>query len=359
MVVFQCWVGFTPARILLIGLADIVFGMVLVQRVSRGPRVLRRREKKLQDLRVKPVIRSRYLRAVQCFIKYVGGSFPDVRLWDELGAESLQWLWNEGYGSCEVAYFICASSFVLLQLKPSSSLCWSLYNSWRKHETPVHACVVSENVVCSFVVTAIMYGEAFLRIASLIMYFGLFRIAETLRVRWSDILIQKVSGCVVLGVTKGSRGGTFEIAVIRSLWLLKFLRRLKPHFASSALVCSLSAAKFGRSVHAYASDLGLSGKWSPYSIRRGSACVLFRSSQSYQTCAELGRWRFVKSVRVYVDLALEHLVGIIVAQQTHVLVDARAATVRHVVEHFVVGFIKNEMIHGFACWSIAVFSVLL
>jgi site-specific recombinase XerC len=77
------------------------------------------------------------------------------------------------------------------------------------------------------------------------------------------------------------------------------------------LLMRTSVAEFRRRFKLLIAGLGLSELHSqPYSIRRGAATSLFRASNTLDAVALRGRWRNVRTARIYINTALQDMADI-------------------------------------------------
>ena len=112
-----------------------------------------------------------------------------------------------------------------------------------------------------------------------------------------------------LGLTKmGKRKGVVEYVTLDDINVVGLIALCCQNKLPADKLYQSSNACFRQGFNACLLRLGLSGKlYKPYSMRRGGATHLFRTSGSYSIVEAKGRWSSAKTAKSYVDEAKAEL----------------------------------------------------
>ena len=88
--------------------------------------------------------------------------------------------------------------------------------------------------------------------------------------------------------------------------LVKYLRKLQ----NGDRLIHLSPARFRKLWPLALQACGIDKKYKPYSLRRGGATALFAHSGQYDKVMERGRWQTLKSMKMYINTAMQELASI-------------------------------------------------
>eukprot|EP00971_Amphidinium_carterae_P347077 6488902-Amphidinium_carterae.4 len=217
----------------------------------------------------------------------------------------LEFFWTEGHGKAKAANVLCAMQFRFVYLKNHLQWPWRLYSAWQRLELPLRAVPLSVELLQAFCGHLLFAGVPRLALMLAVGFHCLLRPNELSHARVRDIRFysRQQLAEVTLHHTKGAPHGSQSVMVDDPqtlFWLRSVLRHLRP------------------------TDLH-SWHIRPHSIRRGGATYHYSVAQNLDLLTTRGRWKQVKTARVYLDQAAADLpTDLFTPQQVALVARARA-----------------------------------
>ena len=189
---------------------------------------------------------------------------------------------------------------------------WNLIGAWQRNELPERAPPLP--VVCLLACAEVAFRQADPTLASLLLLGAhcLLRTGELVQISAGMVKFARAFGTAVisLGAMKsGKRAGVIESVQVKLPWLVKLLAAALKANALATLggPSWLFRQKFEKVV--VSEGLGAFG-FRPYSLRRGGATELRRTTANLDAVVMAGRWRHATTARIYVSDGLAVLAEI-------------------------------------------------
>jgi len=145
-------------------------------------------------------------------------------------------------------------------------------------------------------------------VALLVAWSAMLRVAELLTLTPMQLSQKTAEGWVVLTLTDtktSSRNGRSEQAAVTDSLIAKLLLAASAGRRPTDRIFPFSYHEFLSKLHQLTSALSMNHlNFSTHSLRRGGATDAFKATGSFDTVAELGRWRSIRACRQYVKTAL-------------------------------------------------------
>ena len=220
-------------------------------------------------------------------------------------------LWQEGESKQDLANVLSALEFEEGSLRYHLRCAWRLYGAWKKSELQ-QQCTPMLAKWCRAVAGAALARswpeEAFL---FLLAFDCLLRSVEAATLCPINLEINDAAtmGTVCLSASKGqTRSGIKEMITISDPALVRWAKALKDLKRPGDLLMTGGSKALRRKFKICVEDVGLQDRnLQLYSLRRGGATEVFRSSGSFHEVANRGRWKNLRTARIYVDSALQDI----------------------------------------------------
>ena len=143
----------------------------------------------------------------------------------------------------------------------------------------------------------------------LLAHHCLLRTSELCKLTFENVLVDRNSGVLRLLETKsGQRLGCDEGVVITDSKILGLLRWIQSKAGNNERVMGLEVGAFRRLFSIALDEMGLTNVgFKPYSLRRGGATSLFRSTRNLPYVVVRGRWASARTARIYILEAVASL----------------------------------------------------
>ena len=281
--------------------------------------------KLLADQGIRPQTRARYLTGLLTVLPLLESDPSNI---DDVLAEYIQEAYSEGATLGSVGDMLCGVQHYLPWLKGKLQSPWKLFQIWKRTETVQQATPFPHSVLHALVFRAVEMGS--LRLAALMAagFFGLLRTGELLSLRTSNVMLDSKTLCINLGLTKtGFRQGVEEIVLIRNprcllLWktLLDILGR------QDTVIWSGTGTEFRQAFDSLLTFFNIHNYgFRPYSMRRGGATFLFKSTSNMEQVLIAGRWKSSTSAKNYINLGMATLTTMKFSSATVKLLSTYAA----------------------------------
>ena len=265
----------------------------------------------LQSNVVSKTVLQRYavcFNALCHYFKATGGLPKGLREFDLRCQAYLESLWEDGEPRSKAAYTLSAAQHFMCQTKHNLTGSWRLISAWEKLEMPQRC--IPFTIQVTYAMAGILWEWEEREVAlALVVGFGLLlRTGELflLKANWCQFSTS-LSECVIrfhgtkglhLSNKKAEEVVLREEVTLRALWLLCAEK------LPGAPVLSCNVYHFRRLFQKALKYFELSGKYQPYSLRRGGATEYFKRTSRFDVVMELGRWQNLKTCRMYVQDAM-------------------------------------------------------
>ena len=265
----------------------------------------------LQSNVISKVVLQRYavcFNALCLYFKTTGGLPRGLHEFDLRCQTYLESLWEDGEPRSKAAYTLSAAQHFMCQTKHNLTGSWRLISAWEKLEMPQRCIPFTLQVTFALAGILWQWEEREPALALVVAFGLLLRTGELflLRVNWCQFSAS-LSECVIrFHDTKGLHLNhkKVEEVVLREPVTLRALWLLCAEKLPGAPVLSCNVYHFRRLFQRALKHFRLSGKYQPYSLRRGGATEYFKQTGSFDKVMELGRWQNLKTCRIYVQDAM-------------------------------------------------------
>jgi hypothetical protein len=277
----------------------------------------RRRLGTLQSLRIAPRTAAGYETATRRFFQHLGSEGEEVgrtpAAIDLQAARYIEYLWEQDDGKSWAADLLSALVWTSPNLKRQLLTSWGLIRAWGIHELPMRAPPLPRGSFFALAQAHTAAGHRDVGLGVVLAGHCLLGTGELLNLTWGDIELDATlhRGALNLGITKsGARRGIAESVGITQPWLVAMLYTYREHHQKQPgnRFISLSSSAFRRAFADALRSLGWQ-EWGfmPYSLRRGGATELWRSTGQLSHVTVRGRWSNPQTARIYVNDGLATL----------------------------------------------------
>ena len=288
---------------------------VLMEHLAMQARIRARRALgRLAGQRVQHKTFEKYVRAVQGFnswLSFYFGRMPQSMMeLDEMAAEYLEHMWEEGGSQTEAGYVLSGITF-FIHRRHVLDYSWSLLRVWRKLEVPLRAPPVTPEMVLAVAGAAMMQNMPLDAVAILCMFYAALRTMEALTLSPANILFTYDYSAAIFTLPWTKRGqvrGQVEQVQVKDLGFVRIICRVLWNVKPDQRLVTTTPGAFRLRFDQYLRMAYLNPSiFRPYSCRRGGATELFRQTQNWDAVCEFGRWQQVSTARIYVQEGLAFL----------------------------------------------------
>ena len=276
---------------------------------------------------------ERYEKCFAAFLRFhrlqKNFALPAFEVFDDMVAEFVEALWDEGEPKSQANYTLAAIQFYKPQAKHHLPWSWRLVKVWNTLELPQRATPLSPDLLMAFCGQAFrweQYDFGWL----LVLGFTLFlRTGELLNIRVQDVVVTRATGILFLPPSKSGKRNLLplERIEITEKSTLQAFRALMKNKAQGDFLWAETRYQFMSLWHSIVSALRLDGlHYFPYSLRRGGATSAYRAGSTLDQLVTKGRWAHVQTARLYLDTGLQALASISLPPQAHPLIKRASAT---------------------------------
>ena len=252
-----------------------------------------------------------YSRFAAFMCQVVGAEITDWLALDTYLSWHLEALWEEGEPRPWANDVCAAIQHFLPGAKGHLALSWSLTHAWGRRELPCRALPLTLQTLAGLAGGCIVAWHCRIACALIVGFDLIARTGELLSLTSSDVVwsAEWKTALVRFRETKaGFREGVHQSVVINEPVVLACLRFLCHGLEPGANLLPVREGAFRRIFSHVAKCVGLLELGvKPYSMRRGGATHLWRSSLSYDIVSERGRWASLATCRRYVEDSACHL----------------------------------------------------
>jgi hypothetical protein len=292
-------------------------GLVLGRRSAAQRKTDRRALGSLQSLVVAPSTRGRYFQAVSRFLEFLqlhGYGYPcTFSSLDGHVCEFIEYLWHNGEPKAFASDCLSGLGHFIPATKKHLVGGWRLHGSWSRAELPARAIPFTPVMVYAIAQKAFEKGWEDLCLLVLLGFDRFARTGELFAATKQDFVFNHSRSKVVwsLPLTKsGQRVGAQESLVVEDPWLVRALSNYLRSLQNGDTLRHTSPGVMRSRLKQLLLELNFSDGFQWYSLRRGGATHLFRSSNNMSQVCMIGRWNCQKTARIYVTDALSQLTEI-------------------------------------------------
>ena len=284
------------------------------QKAKATKQVQRAKHGSLKENLVTPITLTRYRGAIRLVLYWLhtmyGLNLPTsfVKL-DEIIMDFLESLWHEGeplgIGETSVASFQYYVPSARGQLKGA----WDLLKVWRRLEPPCRTPPWPRKLFLAIVGVLVKMNCLGYAMAILVGYDCCLRTVEMCNLRSSHFICLRNNVIVWLGVCKTEhKDNRLDSIAIECAQLKKLTLRWRQAQGSQDFPLVENQNHFRRTMKTVLAILKVEHMgFQLYGVRRGSATNVFGLTASFDAVCERGRWSSVKSMRMYVNQAMQAL----------------------------------------------------
>ena len=287
------------------------------KRVQRAERVKTRRKLgPLSKRRVAPSTGKLYDAALQLFSAWLRAEGKQLPRHEEhmppLLENFAETLWQEGETKADLANLLSAIELAEARLKTVTRLAWRLYGVWKKNEMMTRCTPMKRRWLKALIGLALNKGWDKTAFVLAVMDDCLLRTAEGATLRMANFKVTGAAGLLILSSSKGqTRTGVQESMALQDSRLVKWAAALKALEAPGESLIEGGSCMLRRRFRQLVKEAGLQNlDLQVYSIRRGAATNLFCRCASFDTVSDRGRWKNIRTCRIYVDAALQDTAGL-------------------------------------------------
>jgi integrase len=269
---------------------------------------LRKKKGTLKQQQVQPVVRARYMAAVQLLLQYwtlFSNAPSKSRTWDESSAEYIEHLYAEGDSLCTASDTLAGIQYMYGRTMGHLKESWKLTAIWRKVEPPRRVLPFLPIMALGMAGAALHMGMPDMAALIRVGFNVFLRTSEMLTLRVCSILFHKNKASLTLHETKtGKRKGIDERVTVTSRLAVQTLKVAVAKMSPADLVSQRSPYAFRKVFKELLMlfDLGLT-EYNVYSLRRGGATAFFAQSGSMDKTMITGRWEHSTTARIYINEA--------------------------------------------------------
>ena len=248
-----------------------------------------------------------YSKRVKAFLSYLlreSSSFPSSPgVLDSILAEYINNSFQDDDPIAYSGHLISGLTKFIPRLRSCLPTSRAYFRNWQRVQNRSRAVPVAWDVLRAMAASAFLCGQKGLGISLLLGFLLFLRTNELVSLKWSDIKVFENSSAVIVALedTKTSQAkNALESLIIRDFTLARLIQRESCFHAPDSAVCGLLPSEFRKAFASIAAWIG-QPDLSPYSLRRGGATHHWLCFNSLDSTAVRGRWKDVRTCRIYLD----------------------------------------------------------
>jgi hypothetical protein len=226
-------------------------------------------------------------------------------LWTPRVCEFVEYLWHNGEPKAFASDCLSGIGHFIPAAKKHLVGGWRLHGSWTRAELPARAIRFTPVMVYALAQKAFEKGWEDLCVLMLLGFDRFARTGELFAAKKQDFVFNRSFSKVVwsLPLTKsGQRVGAQESLVIEDVWLVKALWSYLKNLQNGDTLRQFAPGVMRSRLKQLLVELSFPDGFQWYSLRRGGATQMFRSSNNLPHVCVFGRWNCQKTARIYVSL---------------------------------------------------------
>ncbi len=255
-----------------------------------------------------------YRREIRRFFTYLDNNAillpTDHACLDAILAEYINHMYQEGDSISHAGWLLSGLRRFVPYLKGQLQTSSQYYSNWVRDHLPSRAVPMPWMVLKALVATAWKLGHYDMGLCLLLGFVFYLRTMEMITLKFDDIVVDSGRGQVILCLDNTKTSGPFsQSLVVRNPRLARIISfgcsKLQGQDRIWPYSVSLFRSCFTRLLLHF--DL-LSFNFSLYSLRRGGATFSYASTHDLNRVVLQGRWKDIKTARLYLDDARANLV---------------------------------------------------
>eukprot|EP00438_Fugacium_kawagutii_P007781 Skav218540 [mRNA] locus=scaffold3191:31434:32444:+ [translate_table: standard] len=262
--------------------------------------------------------RLRYQASFQAFCEFHQWPqtfhLPPPDQFDDLVAEFIEFLWEQGHPKSEASYAIAAVQFYRPQTKHHLPWSWKLVKTWNQIELPTRATPLTPQTLFSLAGQCFIWKQVRMGWLLVLGFAGFLRTSELLQLKRKDVMLPKPGqtqeAVLFLEATKTTKKNFLPIdkVVLEEKIALQALTWLVQGLAPGDTLSQMTNYAFRKLwkeviAHLHLSECG----YMPYSLRRGAATSAYKQGTPLDVLVTKGRWQHIPTARIYLDQGLQSL----------------------------------------------------
>ena len=229
---------------------------------------------------------------------------------DAILAEYVNVMYQNGDSLTQAGWLLSGLRRFLPEVRFRIPTAQQYYQNWVRDHVPFRAVPLPWLVVKALSAAAYQSGHKDLAVLLLLAFCFFLRSVEFITLRRDQIVLDLQTGQVILTLERTKTSKQFQQSlVLRHRKLTNLLAKALTGLPSSGPIWPYSAAQFRSCFTALLDHFALVPyNFSLYSIRRGGATHSYVQSRDLNSVAIQGRWRDLKTARIYLDDARATLV---------------------------------------------------
>ena len=239
------------------------------------------------------------------------GNIHDYDRLDDLLAEYIQVLWEEGEPKHWAAYTLAAIQHRFPRSRNRIPSGWRLKAAWDRIELPARAPPLTVLFLQALAGAAIEIGCPRFACGLLVAFHSFLRTGELLSLRRTDVTFSRSCRSAILNLhfTKGGvRRNQQEIVSLDDPTLARWLFRILAPLSAGDTLIEQRPYVFRKLFSDLIQVLQLNGfGFKPYPLRRGGATHHYRTFAEINATSVRGRWSDIRTARIYITDGLARL----------------------------------------------------
>eukprot|EP00438_Fugacium_kawagutii_P002577 Skav219265 [mRNA] locus=scaffold1380:77928:89294:- [translate_table: standard] len=260
--------------------------------------------------------RRRYHQSYASFLAFHQLAFhfqlPPAEELDQLVAEYIESLWDDGAPKAQASYALAAIQFFRPPTKHQLVWSWKLVKTWHQIELPTRATPLTPDLLMSLAGQCFLWNQSRMGWLLVLGFGALLRTGELVTIQRQHVILpgQQSEAVLLLDQTKGTKKTLLPLdkVVITEKVVIHALQILTKGLQPRDSLSRMSNGQFRRLWSQLLTHLNLQDcGYMPYSLRRGGATSNYKAGMSLDALVTKGRWQHVATARLYLDQGLQSL----------------------------------------------------
>ena len=281
----------------------------------------RRKLGPLSQLVVQPRTRTRYRDSFNTFCKFhnLAEEFivTDTLKVDNMAAECIEYMWEEGLPKSEASYLLAAIQFFRPQTKNHLVWSWKLVKTWNQVELASRATPLSPELVFSLAGQCFKWKQPRLGWLLILGFSGFLRTSELLNLKKKEVVGADKASCseavLLLENTKGTKRNFLPLdkVVLHEKVAIQAVKPLCKGLQPGDTLSQMSNHQFRSLFRSVLEALGLDNMgYMPYRLRRGGVTSAYLQGVPMDMLVTQGRWQHLPTARIYIDAGVQAMTQI-------------------------------------------------
>ena len=279
---------------------------VLARRTQAERKQERKELGKLRHQVVSEKTEHRYFLHVSRFLTFLmshGKPYPRTFLsLDSEVSLFIEELWEQGDPQGWASDCLSGLGHFIPACKPHLIGSWRLHAAWSRSELPCRAPPFTPLVLYAVAQQAVANSWTDLAVLLILGFHTFARAGELFQAKVADFVFDKASGTWTLPLSKsGQRMGATESLLLTDPFVVTLLRNFCRGRLPGDRLSSHSPGLLRKRLADTLEQLGLVVPYRWYSVRRGGATHIYRTTNNIAAVCVRGRWNAVKTAKIYIS----------------------------------------------------------